>query len=192
VPCISGNYIFVMYVITTTTTNTVMTAPFVAANGPINYVGGGVSYVGPASTSSSSTNGVTNNAAASPGTEASPGTGVWMRCVFAPSGFEATTMQLTCPISAAGAVTGARPAGRGLVKLACSLSLGARTAHIAHSRPAPRAEHSHTASAAGHGRKALATAHSHTASATAHIRTAKRKPARGVRAVRNVFVCRSM
>jgi hypothetical protein len=155
VPCITGKDIVVMYVITTTTTttNTTMTAPFVAANGPLNYVGGGFNPIGPATT---------NNSVAGRGAAA------WTRCLVAPSRPGATSVRLTCPVTAVGTPTAKRTTGRALVKqLTCSSSLGARTAHIAHG---------------------------HTASPAAHTRTMERKPARarGRIAVGHFLLCRNI
>ena len=124
--CFSGTNVFVFYVVTTTTTNTVITAPIVAANGPIDYVGAGLSAVSPPSTLSGSGNGVTNNGVAAPGAAAG------VSCGVAASGPGVTTKQLTCPGSVAGGAPAGRSASRGVIRLVCSLSRGRRTAHIAH------------------------------------------------------------
>jgi hypothetical protein len=114
--------VFVFYVITTTTTNTIITAPIVAANGPIDYVGGGIT-VSPAGTSTGAGTGAPNNGVAVPGTAAG------VSCIVAPSAAGVATKRVTCP----GSFT-----AKGVIKLLCSPSRGRRTAHIArrHTRSA--------------------------------------------------------
>jgi hypothetical protein len=113
--CISGTNVYVFYVVTTTTTNTVITAPIVAANGPIDYVGGGISPVTPASTTSGSGGLATNGGGG-------PSTAGGVSCVMAGSAPGVGTKRVTCPGSST---------ARGVIRLLCSLSRGRRTAHIA-------------------------------------------------------------
>lgn len=115
--CVSGTNVYVFYVVTTTTTNTVITAPIVAANGPLSYIGAGITTVSPPSTISGSGVGVPNNGVA--------GQGAGVNCVVAPIASGVATKRVTCP------GTPGSSTAKGVIKLLCSPSRGRRTAHIA-------------------------------------------------------------
>lgn len=115
--CVSGTNVYVFYVVTTTTTNTVITAPIVAANGPLSYIGAGITTVSPPSTISGSGVGVPTTGVA--------GQGAGVNCVVAPTASGVATQRVTCPR------TPGSSTAKGVIKLLCSPSRGRRTAHIA-------------------------------------------------------------
>jgi hypothetical protein len=145
----------VQYVITTTVTNTVMTAPFVAANGPINYVGG--ASVGPTTTNTSTNDAATNttagNGVSTSTTAVSPtrrppsSTKLSIRCALAPTKRGSTTITLTCYVTAAARATAHTSGGSG-VKLACSLARTAKdtkaSARVTHGKRAKPVKASRT------------------------------------------------
>ena len=123
--CAGGTNVYIFYTITTTTTNTVITAPIVAANGPIDYVGGALDPPTPPASPTSGANGAVGT-----------GTPGGVTCVVAGSAPGSAAKRVTCPGSSS---------AQGVIRLLCSLTHGGRTAHIARLHAASVAARTRTA-----------------------------------------------